>query len=202
MATIEDDLNSFERDIRQYKIEYEQYFGGGKSRPPNETEWRIETLIKRYADRGANMNFSQRFRYSNLTQTFVKYRDIFRKRMKHREEGSIQRHFGAAAREIEKERAARRVEDVPERGAPAARAFSITCKDAGHEKTKVEQLYAAYRQAQEEAGEKVAALTLANFATFVQNKTEQLKKEQQAREVEYVVSVENNHARLVARVKS
>ena len=32
---IEDDLSRLEHDIRQMKIEYEQFFGGGKKRPPN-----------------------------------------------------------------------------------------------------------------------------------------------------------------------
>ena len=34
MATIDDELSQIERDIRTLKIEYEQYFGGGRPRPP------------------------------------------------------------------------------------------------------------------------------------------------------------------------
>lgn len=77
----DEDLAQLERDIRQLKIEYEQYFGGGKARPPSEIEWRIDTTLKRYSDRGAEMNYSQRFRYGNLTQMYSKFRDMFRKRM-------------------------------------------------------------------------------------------------------------------------
>ena len=46
MATnqTDEDLSRLERDIRQLKIEYEQYFGGGKKRPPADIEWRIEPL--------------------------------------------------------------------------------------------------------------------------------------------------------------
>ena len=108
--TIDEDLGQLERDIRQLKIEYEQYFGGGKARPPSEIEWRIDTMLKRYSDRGAEMKYSQRFRYGNLTQMYSKYREMFRKRMKQKEEGTVQRHFGAAAREIEAERARQRAE--------------------------------------------------------------------------------------------
>ena len=68
--TVDEDLGQLERDIRQLKIEYEQYFGGGKTRPPLEIEWRIDTLMKRYSDRGADMNYGQRFRYGNLTQMY------------------------------------------------------------------------------------------------------------------------------------
>src|ERR1700692_3885734 len=99
--TIDEDLGQLKRDIRQMKIEYEQYFGGGKKRPPSDLEWRIDSLLKRYSDRGAEMKYSQRFRYGNLTQMYSKFREMFRKRMKQKEEGTVQRHFGAAAREIE-----------------------------------------------------------------------------------------------------
>src|SRR5580765_4428721 len=125
--TVEEDLNQLERDIRQLKIEYEQYFGGGKKRPPADIEWRIETTLKRYSDRGANMNFAQRFRYGNLTQMYSKYREIFRKRMKQREEGTVQRHFGAAAREIEKERAHKRSADAAPAKPAAQFPFAISC---------------------------------------------------------------------------
>ena len=104
MDKIDEELGALERDIRTLKIEYEQYFGGGRSRPPNDTIWRIDQTIKRYAERGADMSYGQRFRYNNLAQTYAKYQDIFRKRMKAKEEGTVQRHFGAAARAIEQER--------------------------------------------------------------------------------------------------
>jgi len=53
MANVDDDLNSIERDIRTLKIEFEQYFGGGRSRPPTDTQWRVEVMLKRYSDRAA-----------------------------------------------------------------------------------------------------------------------------------------------------
>src|ERR1700761_2409223 len=110
--TVDEDLSQLDKDIRQLKIEYEQYFGGGKARPPSDIEWRIDSLIKRYSDRGAEMNYNQRFRFGNLSQMYSKYREMFRKRAKQREEGTVQRHFGAAAREIEKERASKQAAAV------------------------------------------------------------------------------------------
>src|ERR1700740_2430875 len=101
MATIDEDLSQLERDIRQLKIEYDMYFGGGRKRPPTEIEWRIDLFVKRYAERGGELKFAQRFRYNNLSQTYAKYKDIFRKKVAFKEEGKVQRHFGAAARAIE-----------------------------------------------------------------------------------------------------
>src|ERR1700746_2799906 len=107
MATIDEELGALERDIRQLKIEYDQFFGGGRKRPPNEIEWRIELIVKKYGERAGEMKYGQRFRYNNLTQTYAKYKDIFRKRTRQKEEGTVQRHFGAAATAIEAERAQR-----------------------------------------------------------------------------------------------
>ena len=198
--TIDEDLGQLERDIRQLKIEYEQYFGGGKARPPSDIEWRIDTTLKRYSDRGAEMNYSQRFRYGNLTQMYSKFREIFRKRLKQKEEGTVQRHFGAAAREIEAERARKRAE--AEKSTASRFPFAVSWKDPDKEKKKVEELFAAFRDAKAEAGEDTEPLTMDAFQTFVRQKTDQLKKQQDAHEVEYVVSVEGKHARLKARVKS
>jgi hypothetical protein len=198
--TIDEDLAQLERDIRQLKIEYEQYFGGGKARPPSEIEWRIDTTLKRYSDRGAQMNYGQRFRYGNLTQMYSKFREIFRKRLKQKEEGTVQRHFGAAAREIEAERARKRAE--AEKSNAARFPFAVSWKDPDHEQKKVEQLFAAFRDAKAQAGEDTEPLTMDAFQKFVRQKTDQLKKQQDAHEVEYVVSVEGKHARLKARVKS
>ena len=69
MATIDEDLNQIERDIRTLKIEYEQYFGGGRPRPPADTQWRVETLMSRYNERGGELTVAQIFLFNNLAQT-------------------------------------------------------------------------------------------------------------------------------------
>src|SRR2546427_6773687 len=108
--TIDEDLNQIERDIRQLKVEYDQYFGGGRKRPPTEIEWRIELLVKRYTERMGELKSAQRFRFSNLTPSYAKDKDVFRERFQQKGEGKIQRHFGAAARAIEAERSHKEVE--------------------------------------------------------------------------------------------
>jgi hypothetical protein len=200
MPTIDEDLAQLEKDIRQLKIDYEQYFGGGKVRPPTETEWRIDSMLKRYSDRGAAMSYMQRFHYGNLVQAYSKYKEMFRKRLKKKEEGTVERHFGAAAREIEKERS--RKHSGEKLHAATEFPFTISCKDPDHEKKKVEQLFAAFRNAKELASESTEKLTLEAFQSFVREKTDQLKKQKNAGEVEYIVALEGKHARLKARVKS
>src|SRR5437879_6670461 len=190
----DEDLSRLERDIRQLKIEFEQYFGGGKKKPPADIEWRIEQVIKRYGDRAAEMNYGQRFRYGNLTQTYVKYREIFHKRMQKREEGTVDRQFGAAARAIQAERARTH-------RTPAAPSAVITCSDLERETSKVDELYRVFREALQTSGESVERLSREKFEKFLLQKSEQIRK-QRGQQIEFVVSVENGKTRLKARIKS
>ena len=201
MATVDEDLSQLEKDIRQLKIEYEQYFGGGRARPPADTEWRIELILKRYGDRGADMSFGQRFRYNNLAQTYAKYREIFRKRFKQREEGIVPRHFGAAAKAIEAERARKRAARGASRREPVV-LFAVKCSDPDREPDKVDQLYQAFLGAKQKAGEKTDRLTLDTFRAFVRQKTEQFRNREGCQQVEYVVAMEGGQVRLKARVQA
>jgi hypothetical protein len=202
MATIDEDLSALERDIRQLKIEYDMYFGGGRKRPPTEIEWRIELIVKRYGERGGDMKFGQRFRFSNLSQTYAKYKDVFRKRLATREEGKVQRHFGAAAKAIEAERARAQAATDAAAAAEAAKVFRVVCTAPEKEADKVEQLYEAFVRAKQAAGEEMGKMTHAGFNEFVRKKTKDLQKQKNCHEVEYVVETVDGQVKLKALVKS
>jgi hypothetical protein len=205
MATIDEELSQIEKDIRQLKIEYDSYFGGGRKRPPTDIEWRLDMLVKRYSERGGDMKFAQRFRFNNLSQTYAKYKDIFRKRTAQKEEGKIQRHYGAAAKEIE---AGRHKKEAEEQAAAAAagagqnKAFRMTCSEPERETEKVDQLYEAFLQAKQSAGEETGKLSRSNFNEFVLKKTKELQKQKNCRDVEYVVETVDGQVKLKALVKS
>lgn len=198
MATIDEELGQLERDIRQLKIEYDQYFGGGRKRPPTEIEWRIDLLMKRYAERGGELKFAQRFRFNNLSQTYAKYKDIFRKKVALKEEGKVQRHFGAAAKEIE----AARLKKEAELAAAEPKAFRMTCSEPERETEKVEQLYQAFLEAKQLAGEHIGKLSRSSFNEFVLKKTKELQKQKNCKDVEYVVETIEGQVKLKALVKS
>jgi hypothetical protein len=209
MATIDEELGQIERDIRQLKIEYDQYFGGGRKRPPTEIEWRIDLLMKKYSERGGDLKSGQRFRFNNLSQTYAKYKDIFRKKLKQKEEGTVQRHFGAAAKAIEAERkraaeATASVETANTSTAVATEpsAFRMTCSEPDKESEKVEKLYRALISAKQQAGEDIGKLTPATFAEFVRKKTKDLQQQKNCTEVEYIVEVVGGQAKLKALVKA
>lgn len=215
-TTIDEELNQFERDIRQLKIEYDQYFGGGRKRPPTEIEWRLELMTKRYAERGGELKFGQRFRYNNLTQTYAKYKDMFRKRLQQKEEGKVARHFGAAAKQIEADRAKKQIEteaaesaahaasaaDVASNGVKGRETFRVVCSKPEQESEKITELYDAFLKAKQGAGEATDKLTRSSFNEFVMKKTRDLQKQKHCRDVEYVVEVNDGHVKLKALVKS
>ncbi len=203
MATIDEDLSQIERDIRTLKIEYEQFFGGGRKRAPTDTQWRLENLVRKCNEKMGELNFGQRFRLNNLTQTYAKYQDFWRKKMMQRETGTQQRHFGAAAKAIEAERESRRVAEGHETAIaePPARheAFAMSFSQPEDERQKIETLYQKLIEARNEAGEKSGAPSLQDFEKFVRNKTKDLKSKG-GNEVEYTVSVEDGKVRLKARI--
>ncbi len=206
MATIDEELAQMERDIRQLKIEYDMYFGGGRKRPPTEVEWRIELLVKRYAERAGELKYGQRFRFNNLAQTYAKYKDMFRKRLAQREEGKVDRHFGAAAKAIEAERARAQAEAQGKAPLTAdageAKTFRVVCTEPEKEPQKVDQLFEAFVQAKKQAGEETSKLTRSGFNEFVRKKTKDLQSKKNCRDVEYVVETVDGQVKLKALVKS
>jgi hypothetical protein len=212
MATVDDDLSQIERDIRALKIEYEQYFGGGRPRPPADTQWRVDTLVRRYNERVAELSFGQRFRFNNLQQTYAKYQDMWRKKLMQRETGLQQHHFGAAAKAIEAERARKAAQDSGAetsadgggktsraKRAASAGAFALSLSDPTKEGEKIQTLYDRLISARAETGESAGAPSLQDFQRFVQQKTKDLQ-DKGGREVEYSVSIEGGRVKLKARV--
>src|ERR1700689_5033905 len=209
MATFDEDLSLIERDIRTLKIEYEQSFGGGRSRPPADTQWRVESLLRRYNERTGELSFAQRFRYNNLAQTYAKYVDMWRKKTMQKEAGGQERHFGASAKAIEAGRARQAAANPPavpcvERALAvaerkAAEAFAASFSDPEREKEKVQQLYQKLIEARTETGEKAGGPSLKDFQVFVHKKTKE-RKDKGGQEVEYTVSIESGRVKLKARV--
>jgi len=209
MATIDEELSQLERDIRTLKIEYEQFFGGGRKRPPADTQWRVETLVRRYNERTGELSFGQRFRFNNLAQTYAKYSDMWRKKTVQKEAGTQQHHFGAAAKAIEAERARAAAEwaaahpEADRNGKSGRKAapqpFATAIGDPEKEGEKVQELYAKLIEARDVTGESAGAPSLHDFERFVKQKTNALK-EKGAHQIEYSVSVEGGRVKLKARV--
>ena len=84
--TIDEELNLLDQQLRRLKIEYEIFFNNPAKRPPTDVEWKVLSLIRKFSD-GARMSFSNRFRYNEMAQRYAVQAELWRKKMRIREEG-------------------------------------------------------------------------------------------------------------------
>lgn len=178
--TTDEELAKLEDNLRRLKIEYDVYFNGGSKRPPTDSQWRVETMIKRLQE-APNMNYGQRFRYNALAQRYGLFSDMWRQRIKTREEGP--------RRTVAEVRAKRRQ--------PSS--FRVDWRDPAKEPEKVDRLFDAFVEAKRKCGENTENLGRDRFKRFVQQKTEQLKRDFKCEQVEYVVEVEQGQVKLKAK---
>jgi hypothetical protein len=174
-VTVDEELSRLEENIRRLKIEYETYFSGGLPRPPKDMLYRVEQAIKRYSSDLARLSAGQRFRFNHLCQRYAVYNDLWRKKLRSREEG---REFGPRRRATE-----------------AHPGMRIVCSDPDREQAKVDQLLQALVTAKQHAGERIDDIDPARFQNFVREKTRQLKQETGCDSVQFSVTVEEGRVR-------
>jgi len=85
-VTIDEELNFLEENVRRLKVEYDVYFGGGARKAPTDLEWRVQGLIKKYSD-SQKLTAQQRFKYNTMVQRYSTYSDLWRQKLRIREEG-------------------------------------------------------------------------------------------------------------------
>ena len=209
--TVDEELTVLETQLRRLKIEYEVYFSNPTKKPPTDVEWKVLSLLRKFSD-GGRMSFSQRFRYNEMAQRYAIYSDLWRKKGRIREEGyrrppdallSVQGVRPGEEHETNRHTAY----GLSHAGAAAAVAASpdqpltVQCSDVPAEHDQVEKLYNALTTAKKKAGEAVSG-NLDSFTSFVQKKTDQLRKEHGCQSVEYSVEMEAGKVRLKAKAKA
>ena len=204
--TTEEELNLLETQLRRLKIEYEMFFNNPTKRPPTDIEWKVLSLLRKFSD-GGRMNFSHRFRYNEMAQRYAIYSDLWRKKMRIREEGyrrpqdallSVQ-----GVRETEHEpqhHHAFGVAHADANGDAASQPFVLQSVDDS-EREQVERLYNTLVAAKNKAGEKVSG-NLDSFKAFVGKKTQQLRKQHKCEGVEYSVELTDGQVKLKAKAKT
>jgi hypothetical protein len=205
-VTTDEELDLLDQQLRRLKIEYEIFFNNPAKRPPTDVEWKVLSLIRKYSD-SSRISFSQRFRYNEMAQRYAIQSDLWRKKMRIREEGyrrpqeailSVQGVRVAEERESKHRQAygvGRNLE-----AADADQPFMVQCCDATADREKVELLYKALSEAKKKTGEKVVG-SFDSFAAFVQKKTSQIRKERGCDAVVYSVETQDGHVKLTAKAK-
>jgi len=199
-VTVDEELNHLDSLLRRLKIEYEVYFNNPTKRPPADLEWKVLALLRKNGD-GTRMNFTQRFRYNEMAQRYAIYSDLWRKKMRIREEGyrrpqdallSVQ-----GVREVEHEQKHHQAYGV----SAQPRAFSMAFTDAAAQSEEVERLYNALVAAKKKSGEAVTG-SLDSFSSFVRKKTDQIRKQYGCPSVEYSVELQDGQVKLKAKAKT
>ena len=199
--TIDEELNQLEETVRRLKIEYDVFFGGGSKKPPTDTEWRVNSLLKKYSE-GSKLSFAQRFKFNSIQQRYALFSDLWRQKLKIKEEGYRRPQdavLGIAGMRTEQEHkaAAEMSADADEK-----KPFSIACSDADAEHDNVKALFNAMIDARKAAGDAGAAnAAFDSFKMFVKKKTDQIRKDYGCHAVEYSVETENGQVKLKAKAK-
>ena len=208
--TTEEELELLDTQLRRLKIEYEIFFNNPAKRPPTDIEWKVLSLIRKFSD-SSRLSFQQRFKYNEMAQRYAIQSDLWRKKMRIREEGyrkpyeamlSVQGVRPGREREAKPVYGlSRGVESGSAETAGNDRPFSVQCSGALTERDQVESLYKALTAAKEKSGEKVSG-DLQSFATFVRKKTSEIRKEHGCEAVVYSVEVQDGQVRLKAKAKA
>ncbi|MGE5112665.1 MAG: MXAN_5187 C-terminal domain-containing protein [Acidobacteriaceae bacterium] len=199
--TVDEEISKLDDNLRRLKIEYDVYFGGGSKKPPADTEWRVANGMKRVGET-LKLNYAQRFRFNAIAQRYAVFSDLWRQKMKVREEGyrrpadaqlgiSGLRHEEetAAARELRAKK--KKHNDTP---------FSVACSDPAHEPEKVKALFDVMAESQRKHGVTKTS-SFASFQSFVQKKTQEIRRQYGCHAVQYSVEVSDGQVKLKAKAK-
>jgi hypothetical protein len=198
--TIDEELNLLESHLRRLKIEYEVFFNNPQKRPPSDLEWKVLAFLRKFSD-GGRMSFSQRFRFNEMAQRYAIYSDLWRKKSRIREEGYRRPQdelLSVQGVRIEEHKPEHKVYGVGHAADNGDQPFAVQCSDPGSESDKVEKLYQALTAAKKKNGENVSG-TLDSFKTFVQKKTQEIRKQHKCERVEYAVEVQDGKVKLRAK---
>ncbi len=211
--TIDEELGVLETQLRRLKIEYEVYFSNPTKRPPTDVEWKVLSLLRKFSD-GGRMSFSQRYRYNEMAQRYAVYSDLWRKKSRVREEGYRRPQDALLAvagvrPDVEDHKPHHNpvygLANAAAAGAEPAGATSQpftlrTAADQG-EHEQVERLYNTLVAAKKKAGETVTG-NLDSFSTFVQKKSQEIRKQYGCQDVEFSVELNAGHVKLKAKAKT
>ena len=200
--TTDEELNVLETQLRRLKIEYEVYFNNPAKRPPNDIEWKVLSLLRKMSD-GVRMSFSQRYRYNEMAQRYAVYSDLWRKKTRIREEGYRRPQDAllsvSGVRAEQEHKPQHQVYGVNH---AAATSQHITLHNIDHaERELVERLYNTLVAAKKMAGENLTG-NLDSFSTFVQKKTDEIRKRYHCQDVEFTVELTDGHVKLKATAKT
>jgi hypothetical protein len=186
-AEINQQLTSLEADLKRLEAEYNMYFAGRLPRPPWETRSRVEATVKRL-DHLHIANYGVRFRFTTLQTRFSRFVDLWDRALRAREEGRPGPLSHMGKQKTTEAPVAARVEDRIVRVS--------TFKDPANEPSKMRELYKAFLEAREQAGQERVAFD--RFAQLVSSQVQAIQGKGAA-EVAFRVAIQDGKVAFTAR---
>ena len=202
--TTDEELTLLEDNIRKLKVEYDIYFGGGVKKPPEDIEWRVRTAIKKFSE-GRGLNFQQQFRYNTMAQKYAVFSDLWRRKLKIKEEGyrrpqdALLAIQGMRAAQEKEAAAALGVDEKGNAKRPSLPPFEFS--DPAAELDQAQILYEILIEAGRRAGD-YPPPGFESFRNFLCRKTSEIRAQYGCTTVEYSVELGDGIVRLKARGKN
>ena len=213
--TTDEELTFFEDSVRRLKVEYDIYFGGGSRRAPTELDWRVQGLIKKYSD-SQRLSSPQRFKYNTVVQRYAIYSDLWRQKLRIKEEGyrrpqdallGIQglrtveasqspQGTGLAGDPDQSPQRAGLAGDPDQSAVAPPKQSAVLLFADSDESDGIRWLYETM---QSSGGEGKARGSLEAFAAFLRAKTKEIQNNYGCSGVKYTVEVKNGRAQIKAR---
>ena len=192
--TIDEELTFLEENVRRLKVEYDIYFGGGARRAPTDLDWRVQGLIKKYSD-SQKLTAQQRFKYNTVVQRYATYSDLWRQKLRIREEGY--RRPQDALLGIQGLRPVGTAPSPQRTGlADTPKQVAVLLFADSDELEGIRELYQAIQGGA--GGDKARGGSLEAFAAFLRAKTKEIQNTYGCSGVKYTVEVKNGRAQIKA----
>jgi len=203
-VTIDEELTLLDDNIRRLKVEYDIYFSGGVKKPPEDVEWRVRSVIKKYSE-GRNLTFQQLFRYNTLAQKYAVFSDLWRRKLKIKEEGYRRPQDALLAIQglrSEQEQAAAAELRLLDKSSPRrSKLPAFEFADPHAEADQAQVLYEFLVQTRRRAGV-APGPGFDSFREFLSKKTTEIRTQYGCARVEYSVELEDGQVKLKARGKN
>jgi hypothetical protein len=199
-VSVVEDLDLFEKWMRQLQVEWEKFFAGVERKPPVDLRTRVENLLKRYAN-GEIRNNAERFRYQNLTARYNTFNELWTKRLRAMEEGrpvGIHGRATAIAMASRAERLHGEAARAASRGPLLATREGVRVQSADRDDDAVRSLFERFLEARKAAGEN-GAVKFESFQKLIVQQTARILSEKQAQAVDYRFETKDGKVSLKAK---
>lgn len=181
----DEDLENLDDGLRRLKIEYHIFLSGNRKKPPEDIKIRVERIIKKLSE-SADMNFSQRFRFSTLVTRYYAYKDLWRREIQKRE-------LDLTA----KSQPATKTGEPSQDFKVPAEALRISISDPKVEEEKVRQLYDVLMHLKRKDSQETP-ISYQQFAKYIATQTLGLRKKYGCSRVAFTIALDEDSLRFTA----